>query len=773
MTRKIDGKAKTIRELLDSCKYKIDFYQREYAWREKQVQELVDDLSGKFLDFYSDEHERHEVESYGHYFLGSIVISHKKGHRYIVDGQQRLTTLTLFLMMLKHMTDETEYDQDITKLIYSIKYGTKSFNIDVEERNDIMKKILDKEFVEPKGENESVDNIIARYQNLEEFFPEELKGRAFPFFMDWFLENVHLVEIEAYSDEDAYTIFETMNDRGLSLSLSEMLKGYILANIHSEDDQRKVNSIWKEDMLALKEFGKEYDLAFFRNWLRAQYAETIRPGSKGSENKDYERIGREFHRWIRDHKSHVGLEKSSDFVRFVLQELHYFVQCTLEIRQAVDRVVEGLESVFYLDNRGFTLFSQLMLAPLMSSESKEVALKKMKMVADFLDIWVARRVWNFRTISYSSIKYTLFSITKRIRHLPLSDLSVVLQEELEKLPEHFHTQPRLRLHKQNYRQIRHILARITHFVDAQSGLSSHFEDLVTSGRGRPFEVEHIWANHYQRFSDVFGHPTEFTEQRNQIGALLLLRSGLNQSLSDNTYEEKIDAYATKGENLVTRSLHDSCYLNNPGFRQFIEKTGLPFKPYAEFNVAQIQERQILYIRIAEWVWNPSRLSLNGITAPEHQPVTFLEETKEEQLRGDRHKMRKMYWDQFLELAKVKSDFHGHLSSTNRSYIGCRKLKHEWNFALNLHQVRAELYIDRPLGHEVDEIYDALYQNKTEIEASFGGELIWQRLEGKRAARVCYTVDGGWVNETSWKIAHPQVIVAMNRLYKALQPYLEE
>jgi len=292
MTRKIDGKAKTIRELLDSCKYKIDFYQREYAWQEKQVQELVDDLSGKFFDFYSDDHERYEVEKYGHYFLGSIVISHKNGHRYIVDGQQRLTTLTLFLMMLKHLTDEIEYDQDITKLIYSIKYGTKSFNIDVDERNDIMKKILDKEFVEPQGENESVDNIIARYNNLVEFFPAELKGRAFPFFMDWFLENVHLVEIEAYSDEDAYTIFETMNDRGLSLSLSEMLKGYILANIRVEAEQRQVNDVWKEDILALKETGKEYDLAFFRNWLRAQYADSIRPGSKGAENKDYERIGR-------------------------------------------------------------------------------------------------------------------------------------------------------------------------------------------------------------------------------------------------------------------------------------------------------------------------------------------------------------------------------------------------------------------------------------------------------------------------------------------------
>ena len=771
MTRKIDGKAKTIRELLDSCKYKIDFYQREYAWQEKQVQELVDDLSGKFFDFYSDDHERYEVEKYGHYFLGSIVISHKNGHRYIVDGQQRLTTLTLFLMMLKHLTDEIEYDQDITKLIYSIKYGTKSFNIDVDERNDIMKKILDKEFVEPQGENESVDNIIARYNNLVEFFPAELKGRAFPFFMDWFLENVHLVEIEAYSDEDAYTIFETMNDRGLSLSLSEMLKGYILANIRVEAEQRQVNDVWKEDILALKETGKEYDLAFFRNWLRAQYADSIRPGSKGAENKDYERIGREFHRWIRDQKSYIGLENSEDFVHFVKVEMHYFAQRTLEIRDATNRVVEGLESVYYLDNRGFTLFTQLMLAPLVSSDSKDIAHKKMKMVADFLDIWVARRVWNFRTISYSSIKYTLFLITKKIRRVSLDELSALLQEELSNMSEKFHTQPRLRLHQQNYRQIRHILARITHYVDEQSGLSSHFEDLVSVGRGRPFEVEHIWANQYHRFSDEFSHPTEFAEQRNRIGALLLLRSGLNQSLNDNTYEDKIDAYATKGENIITRSLHESCYLNNPSFRKFIERTGLPFKPYTKFTVEEIQERQILYIRIAEWIWNPSRLSLDGIIPPEHQTVTFVEETKEEQVRGDRHEMRKKFWDQFLELAKEKSDFHGHLSSTEYHWIGCRRKKNWWNFVVTVANTRAELYIDRPLGAEVNTIYDSLFEHKPAIEKAFGEPLLWQRLDDKRAARISLTVDGGWADEASWSSAHEQAIEAMNRLYKAIQPHL--
>src|SRR5438105_10568527 len=89
--REILGKAKTVRELLKGVKYSIDYYQREYKWHEKQVHELVDDLSNKFLEEYLPSHPRSKVANYPHYFLGSIIISKKDSASYIVDGQQRLT----------------------------------------------------------------------------------------------------------------------------------------------------------------------------------------------------------------------------------------------------------------------------------------------------------------------------------------------------------------------------------------------------------------------------------------------------------------------------------------------------------------------------------------------------------------------------------------------------------------------------------------------------------------------------------------------------------
>ena len=86
-------------------------------------------------------------------------------------------------------------------------------------------------------------NIIGRYPDIDESFPEELRDDVLAYFVDWLIESVHFVEITAYSDGDAYTIFETMNDRGLSLTPADMLKGYLLANILDTDDSAPRRSL--------------------------------------------------------------------------------------------------------------------------------------------------------------------------------------------------------------------------------------------------------------------------------------------------------------------------------------------------------------------------------------------------------------------------------------------------------------------------------------------------------------------------------------------------
>ena len=129
--REIDGKGRTIRDLLAGRKYSIDYYQREYKWQHKQLAELLDDLSSKFLESHEPGNERGDVAEYGHYFLGSIIISDKDGQKFIIDGQQRLTTITLLLTFLHHKLADAEQKGQVSELIFSQKYGKRSFNLDI------------------------------------------------------------------------------------------------------------------------------------------------------------------------------------------------------------------------------------------------------------------------------------------------------------------------------------------------------------------------------------------------------------------------------------------------------------------------------------------------------------------------------------------------------------------------------------------------------------------------------------------------------------------
>ena len=770
LVKTIDGRARTVRELLDKAKFAIDFYQREYAWQERQVRELIDDLTGKFLDSHEPGHSRREVEGYGHYFLGSIVISHKRGLRFIVDGQQRLTTLTLLLIHLHHLQLDRDERVEVQSLVYSEKFGRKSFNLDVPDRAEIMQRLLDGDAINLGSQSESIQNIRARYGNIADHLPEEVTGLALPFFVDWLMENVHLVEIEAYSDEDAYTIFETMNDRGLSLSLPEMLKGYILANVRHEDDQRTINTSWKQHMQALKEVGEEEDVDFFKNWLRARHAETIRPGRKGAENRDFERIGTEFHRWVRDQKEKLGLADSDSFKRFVSRDLDFFARRALEIRNAGRTLTPGWESIRYNEDRGFTLQTQVLLAPLSPDDGPEDIRQKVALVADFLDIWLARRVWNFRTISYSSVKYTMFILSKELRGRDVASLAEFLHAQLDEQSERFARAPRFRLHNQNYRQVRHVLARLTQWLDTECGLSSSFEDLVSQGRARPFEIEHIWADHYDRFKDWFSHPSDFETERNRLGGLVLLQRGVNQSLGDATYEAKRDAYVSNSENLLARSLHPLAYQNNPSFRTLLEQTGLSFRHYDEFGPEEQAERQELYIRLAEWVWNPSRLDLAGEKAPIPEPIADPdEEAGESADRPDRHDARLAFWLRLLPYANERSDLHSRISASRYHWLGTRRHGQWWNYAVLQEETRVELYIDTPIKANNKALYDRLHAQRAAIESEFGGPLSWQRLDDKRASRISFTVSGGWVDNHTWSSAIAQSVKAMQELYGALSP----
>lgn len=604
---RITGREKTIRELMSGVKYTIDYYQREYKWQAKNITELLEDLADKLLDSYDPAHDRSQVENYGTYFLGSIVISKKNGKNFIIDGQQRLTSLTLLLIYLNNLqkTRPEIASVDINPLVFSERYGRKSFNLDIPERTACMDALYaDSTYGIENGASESLRNVVARYQDIVENFPDDLKEAARPYFIDWLLDNVYLVEITAYSDEDAYIIFETMNDRGLSLSPTDMLKGYLLSNITDDEQRAEALNVWNRQIATLVELGKDEEVSFFKTWLRAKYAFSIRERKKGALNQDFEQIGSGFHKWVRDNAAKIGLRQPRDFYTFIVRDLVFFCRQYARLSRASVDFTQGLEYVFYNAQNNFTLQYPLVLASLMPEDDAATVDRKIRLVAGFIDIFVARRVWNFRTLGYSAIVYTMFNVMREVRDVPVDQLAVIVEQRVADMEETFFSNDGLYLHQQNQRLIHHLLARMTYFIEQGSGHSSSFVDYVSRTVKKPFEIEHLWANKPERHTDEFQHPRDFAQYRNRIGGLVLLPRGFNQSLGDLPYEEKLGPYY--GQNYLLKTLCPSFYEHNPSFIAFAGQTGLPFRAHTHFKKADLDERQRLYAEICDQVWSPIR-----------------------------------------------------------------------------------------------------------------------------------------------------------------------
>jgi hypothetical protein len=604
--QEIQGKTRTVRELLSGAKYGIDYYQREYKWQTKQMVELVNDLTGAFLEDYREDHTHTEVATYGYYYLGAIVISQHDNERLIVDGQQRMTSLTLLLL---YLNNQQRYRNDVVPveyLIFSTKFGVKSFNLSVSDRNDCMEALFDNKPYDTAEQSESVQNLVGRYADICEAFPQELvSGKALPYFVDWLLEKVHLVEITAYADADAYTIFETMNDRGLSLTATDMLKGYLLASIDQTDKRAEANKEIKHWLLEFNEVSKETEPDFFKAWLRAKYAAGIRERKKGARPEDFDLIGTEYHRWVRNHHEQIGLEHSDDFNRWVRQDLRFFARTYLYLLKAAETLTPGLESIRFNADHGFTQQFQVLLAPLLATDDEATVRAKNKLVADYIDCWLNRRLWNSRSIDYSTVQYSVFLLTKELRNLSLTELRhkliARLTTDCKELP--LDNQPNLNMW--NAKSLHKQLARFTHWMEVESGqVGSYNEYIVRSGKNA-YEIEHIWANHFERHTDEFEHLAEFANYRNRLGGLVLLPKKINASLNDKSYEDKLEHY--QKENLLACSLHPSCYQHNPGFLQMRSRTKLPLQPHTSFKRSDFEHRFQLYKSIAEILWSVERL----------------------------------------------------------------------------------------------------------------------------------------------------------------------
>ena len=606
LKNKIEATDTSISSLLKDQKFYIDYFQREYRWQEKHIKLLIEDLSATFLKSYKSTDKRSAIATYQSYYLGPVVfsINTEDGKKSIVDGQQRITSITLFLIYLNNLQKNNANTVSISEMIFSEKYGEKSFNMTDETREPCLKALFEIGSYDVKEkDDETVINMVDRYNDIINTFPEEIDEDALPYFIDWLTENVVIVEITAYSDENAYTIFETMNDRGLNLTPTEMLKGYILSKITDIDQRTEINELWKTETKKLHEYGENVDLSFFQSWFRGKYAKSIRPGKVGSENKDFEMIGSGFHNWFKDnHKSLFGLKTSDDFYTFFKEQFPFFIKVYTSIWDWELTFNVEVPHVHYMHHWGIadSLQDPLLLSSINYGDKDQVIKRKLDFVARFVETFTVKRSMNYKKFGQTSIKYTMFNIIKNIRNNKLKELGETLTKETKGIEQKWDATLNFSMHSQNKKFVKHLLSRVSSHIDNIVGKDVSYTS-YKNPKGRQFEIEHIWGNKFEEHRDEFEQENDFQWWRNSIGALILLPNGINQSFSNNVYEEKLKHYIK--ENTYTQTLHKAYYEKNPNFLKSDKIQELEFHPHEKFKKADIEERAKLMKRICKQIWS--------------------------------------------------------------------------------------------------------------------------------------------------------------------------
>jgi uncharacterized protein with ParB-like and HNH nuclease domain len=241
--------------------FSVPLFQRNYAWDVKEINDFWQDL----LDTYEG--------NLREYFLGSAVFTphEQAGKEKILDGQQRLATVLLFLSALRDVlkgspkADNQKRATAINELIYSTD------PVDLEKRIKIELNREDKPFFENiviQGLISNVDYESHRLikqayevfkQNIQQKMEVDEKFAAG--ILEVILSKFVIIKIEVDNDLRAHLIFETLNDRGLDLSIADLLKNYIfsISGSHLEEIATK----WKE---MVDNVGDHYVSRFLRHY---------------------------------------------------------------------------------------------------------------------------------------------------------------------------------------------------------------------------------------------------------------------------------------------------------------------------------------------------------------------------------------------------------------------------------------------------------------------------------------------------------------------------
>lgn len=461
------------------------------------------------------------------------------------------------------------------------------------------------------SDNESNKNLLARYNDIEELFPDDLKGEALPYFIYWLKGKVLLLEIDTPSEDEAHTIFLTMNDRGLSLNSAEMLKAFIIQQV-DEAGRDSVNKVWQQNITRIKSaFASESsgavkseDVDFISTWLRSKYAKSIRETKKGAEDRDFELLGEKFHTWVRmNARTEMQLAQPKQYKELVTIEMTLMTNLYLRIKAYSEKLTKGFEAVFYNAHRDITYQNYLIMSAVRADDTPTVVDQKIKIIATFIDIFASTRIFNYKKINWNTNKNLLFRIMCQIRNQDVKTIGIELVSTLQRMNENLDAIQNFELNQFTGRYMLHMLARLTDYVNVRMGLASQFENYVDRNPKTSYDIEHILPDDYQTYKGLFNDEEDFKNNRRKFGNLILLTSDHNRSYRDMPYDQKVVRYM--GDNILAKALNAGAYQNNPKFLALRDEYG--FKAYAQFDKIAIRERLQLYTSLAKSIWNPAAI----------------------------------------------------------------------------------------------------------------------------------------------------------------------
>ena len=288
MAKTLEAHDKLIREIFGGdYAFEIPNYQRPYAWTTEQAGELFDDLVAAMQDPRQDRQ----------YFLGSIVLikDNRNSKSSVVDGQQRLTTLTILLAALRDAMPPAAA-KDITKFLYH--EGMTSLG----EKNQyrLTARQEDAEFFrtniqEPHGFPQLIsssarlrDSRLRYYENAKHLrekvgsLPPEDQNKLWQFLA----QECSLVVISTPDLEAAYRIFSVLNNRGLDLAPIDILKAQVLGVLRETKDQKESNDYAKKWSRIENDLGREAFGELFSH-IRSIYAKQKQRGTLIKEFQEY------------------------------------------------------------------------------------------------------------------------------------------------------------------------------------------------------------------------------------------------------------------------------------------------------------------------------------------------------------------------------------------------------------------------------------------------------------------------------------------------------